>query len=104
MASREFTDDRGVVWQVWAVEPDSLERRTAENPQLAPSVERRTTRKGRVRVTNPLMANGWLAFESHTERRRFAPIPEAWAEMDEGVLRELLTKASTAGNAQRLLD
>jgi hypothetical protein len=104
MASREFSDDRGEVWHVWAVLPESLERRIAEDSHFAPQVERRTKRESRVKVSNPLMAGGWLAFENRTERRRLAPIPEDWSEMDETGLRSLLANAAIAGNTQRLLD
>ncbi|HZI41092.1 MAG TPA: hypothetical protein VFD67_05295 [Gemmatimonadaceae bacterium] len=104
MASREFSDDRGEVWQVWAVLPESLERRIAEDQHLAPPADRRTRRESRVKVSNPLMASGWLAFENRTERRRLAPIPDDWSEMDEPQLRSLLAKAAIAGNTQRLLD
>ena len=104
MASREFTDDRGEVWQVWAIEPESLERRIADDPLLAPPVERRVKPESRVRVTNPVMMNGWLAFENRTERRRLAPIPDGWSDMDETTLRSLLSKAANAASAQRLLE
>jgi len=101
--SRQFTDERGEVWNVWPVHPESLERRIAENPLLTQSAERRTRRESRVRVTNPLMASGWLAFECRTERRRLAPIPESWTEMDEAALRSLLVRAKPSGSSQRLL-
>jgi hypothetical protein len=101
--SRQFTDERGVVWNVWPVHPESLERRIADDPHLSPPIERRERRATRVRVTNPLMANGWLAFESATERRRLGPIPNSWIEMDESGLRSLLARATPAGKSQRLL-
>ena len=104
MSSREFTDDRGEVWQVWAVLPESLERRIADDPNLAPPVERRVKRESRVKVSNPLMAGGWLAFENRTERRRFAPIPADWSAMEETELRSLLSQAASVGSTQRLLD
>jgi len=104
VASREFTDDRGDPWQVWAVEPDSLERRVADDPLLRPAVERRVRMETRVKVTNPLMADGWLTFEGRMERRRLAPIPAGWSEMDENALRELLANAISAASAQRLLE
>lgn len=103
MTSREFTDERGEVWHVWDVDPESLERRIAADPHLIPPTERRTRRESRVRVTNPVMANGWLTFECRTERRRLAPIPEGWPEMDEGALRVLLGRATPASGTQRLL-
>ena len=103
MTSREFVDERGQLWQLWAVHPESLERRLAQDPHLTPPIERRTRRESRVQVTNPLMANGWLTFESRAERRRLAPIPQGWLEMDEEGLRGLLATAKTASNTQRLL-
>jgi hypothetical protein len=104
MPSREFSDERGEVWQVWVVDPESLERRLTDDPHLTPPVERRTKHESRVKVSNSLMANGWLTFESRTERRRVAPIPEGWATMDEEALRALLANATTAGKTQRLLE
>ena len=104
MQWREFTDDRGAVWRVWPVDPDSLERRIGEDPVLSPVVERRSKRESRLRVSNPLMVHGWLAFESHMERRRLAPIPDAWVEMDEAALRGLLAQATPVGTAARILE
>jgi hypothetical protein len=68
MPLREFNDADGVGWRVWATTPTL----------------------GNVR---PQFAGGWLAFESRDERRRLAPVPEAWAEVDDGALRELLAQA-----------
>lgn len=104
MTSREFTDERGEVWQVWAVHPESLERRLEQDPHLTLLSDRRTRRENRIRVKNPLMANGWLAFESRTERRRLAPIPDAWEEGDVEALRALLARAAPTGKSQRLLN
>jgi hypothetical protein len=68
MPIRQFEDADGVGWQVWATTPT----------------------RGNVR---PQFASGWLAFESQDERRRLAPVPESWAEADDGALRELLAQA-----------
>ena len=103
MASREFTDDRGEVWQVWHVDPESLERRITEDPHLTPTGERRSRPESRLKVSNPLMANGWLAFESRMERRRLAPVPDGWAEMDQDALRALLARAAAAAETHRIL-
>ena len=103
MTSRQFTDERGEVWHVWPVHPESLERRIADDPHLSRGVERRAKRESRVRVTNPEMAGGWLAFESRTERRRLGPIPESWVDMDEVALRSLLARATPADSSRRLL-
>jgi hypothetical protein len=57
VAYREFVDDAGVFWRVWDTYPIAA-----------------TT----LRNVSPVYANGWLTFESETERRRLAPIPEHW--------------------------
>ena len=92
MTSREFTDERGESWRVWDVHPDSLERRMANDHHLRPAHERRRT------------PHGWLAFENRYERRRLAPIPEGWQEMDATQLRHLLADARPTGRARRLIE
>jgi hypothetical protein len=39
------------------------------------------------------MENGWLCFQSGTRRRRLAPIPEDWQELDERRLHDLFMRA-----------
>ena len=104
MTSREFTDERGELWRVWDVHPDSLERRMANDHHLRPAHERRRTPQVRVRVSDPVMSHGWLAFENRYERRRLAPIPEGWQEMDATQLRHLLADARPTGRARRLIE
>lgn len=69
MSFREFTDAAGVRWQVWATTP----------------------LRGNVR---PQFAAGRLAFECAAERRRLAPIPPEWTEVDDGALCALLARAA----------
>jgi hypothetical protein len=104
MASREFTDDRGALWRVWDVQPDTLERRTASDPLLGPAIERRRTPQLRVRVSNPDMVRGWLAFESRGERRRLAPIPDHWEVLSVVDLRQLLAQARPTRRVRRLIE
>lgn len=73
---REFTDDDGVAWRVWDV-----------NPSLH---ERMTPRPSRFRIKVP---ESWLCFESARERRRLTPIPERWENTDEGALKRLCARA-----------
>jgi hypothetical protein len=54
MAQREFVDANGVQWLVWSTLPSA-------GSVLAPD-----------------MQQGWLTFESDTERRRLVPIPHDW--------------------------
>ena len=104
MASREFSDARGEPWRVWDVHPESLERRLAEDPILRPAIERRRKLHARLRPSSPRLAEGWLAFESRSERRRLAPIPPGWEELDAEGLRALLARAEPAGKPRRLLE
>src|ERR687896_1998957 len=53
---------------------------------------RRGERGGR-RSVNPELSEGLLTFESATEKRRLAPIPEGWEEMDDEALAQLCDAA-----------
>ena len=64
MAVREFTDTEGVVWRVWDVTPEHMHRVTAAEDFLGD------------------MKDGWLCFESESEKRRLcAPYPKSWIDM-----------------------
>lgn len=66
---REFSDENGVVWRVWQTVPS--------NPKS---------------VTSDLH-DGWLCFDSGSERRRVGPIPRGWEEMTDERLRLVLRMA-----------
>lgn len=72
MAYREFVDSAEVRWRVWATYP--------------------TVGK----VLSKGFENGWLTFESQTECRRFAPVPERWEALTDAKLGLLLKAASPA--------
>ena len=78
MAVRDFTDERGVSWRVWAVTPDQLQPRTAAEDYLGDFGE------------------GWLCFESKHERRRLASFPADWAALPDSALQDLLGQATVA--------
>ena len=60
MASRNFTDPNGMIWQVWNTVPISGA------------------------VINPGFDKGWLTFESDTGAlRRLAPVPAGWQDLTE---------------------
>lgn len=64
MAFREFTDSQGTVWRVWDVTVEQLHPITRGEDFMAD------------------LQDGWLAFESATERRRIAaPYPADWLEL-----------------------
>ena len=76
MSVRDFTDDAGVTWRVWAVDPDAVQPRTRAEDYLGDYL------------------GGWLCFESATERRRLAGYPADWGELDDERLTELLKRAA----------
>jgi DNA mismatch repair protein MutH len=53
---REFVDSAGVAWRVWSTVPARA-------------------------VLGGTLDQGWLTFESSTERRRLAPVPDGWMEV-----------------------
>jgi hypothetical protein len=79
MAVRDFTDDGGVSWRVWAVDPETVEPRPRAEDYLGDYL------------------GGWLCFESATERRRLARYPADWERLDEPALRKLLARAEVVG-------
>ena len=118
MTFRNFTDASGVAWSVWDVRPAGADRRrgkerrsrTVDDPGVDPPVidermgrERRRRRDeeiARVRV-GEILTEGWLAFESTSERRRLAPIPPRWEIASESELADLCARASAARSLRR---
>lgn len=78
---RAFTDSAGVEWRVWDVLP------SAAAPQR--SIETLTGS-----LTQTVFANGWLCFESSTEKRRLAPIPPDWEFQEPQRLEQLRQQAT----------
>ncbi len=79
---RGFTDAGGTEWRVWQVLPALLDaqRDTADSMK-------------RMSLNGTPFANGWLCFESSSEKRRLAPIPEGWEFLDALVLQDLCNRA-----------
>ncbi|HVE79247.1 MAG TPA: hypothetical protein VNA89_10315 [Gemmatimonadaceae bacterium] len=75
MALREIVDDRGVQWKVWDVVPAGMHPATAAELFVGDYQE------------------GWLAFESATERRRLAQFPVDWEAMSRAELLRLSERA-----------
>jgi hypothetical protein len=76
MGLREFVDDRGVAWKVWDVRAETMHPKTAAELFLGDYQE------------------GWLAFESATERRRLAQFPDDWDRAPRERLLALLAAAA----------
>lgn len=104
MAYREFTDADGVRWEAWDVHPTHVERRLAEAAEGAPDRERRVADQGARMQVRPEFAHGWLAFQSRHERRRLAPAPVGWEELDDDALGRLCAQADRIGQPRRLVE
>jgi hypothetical protein len=103
MAYREYTDSEHVFWRVWEVIPQSIERRRLLDRRLiGRPPERRHRRETRLLLSNGA-AQGWLVFESATERRRLRPIPVDWFETSDEALAALGVRATPAGRPSRRL-
>lgn len=65
---RGFKDSTGVEWRVWEVVPSRAAIETSAQTQ------------SRTSLSSTPYANGWLCFESESEKRRLAPIPSGWEQ------------------------
>jgi hypothetical protein len=92
MPHRTFRDSQDRLWDVWSVKPMRIERRIRVG--LPPGEEGRHRNEPRMPV-GVKWVDGWLAFEADDEKRRLAPIPPDWVELDDAGL-EALCKAATA--------
>lgn len=75
MGLREFRDSDGVVWQVWTVTADVLDKRTTAEDYMRE------------------WQDGWLCFEHTGARRRLAQFPADWEAMPDEKLQLLLDQA-----------
>ena len=79
---RGFTDSMGVEWRVWEVFPSRAgTSSTAETFSTA-------------KLKGTVYAEGWLCFESTSQKRRLAPIPAGWEEHEHTALQQLLEQAT----------
>lgn len=76
MAVRDFIDIKGVKWKVWPVTPTAIRPKTAAEDYLGD------------------YGDGWLVFESTSERRRLAQYPANWDTLPDNGLLQLLTNAA----------
>jgi len=91
---RRFTDDEGVLWEVWEAHPRLAERRRLRDRRTmarASSADRRVAPPDTVR---PLAdAAGWLVLRSDHEHRRRTPIRDGWELMPDYELLGLLHRS-----------
>lgn len=99
MAHRRVQDDQGRWWDVWDTRPTIIDRRGGRERRTGSRIKNDRRQKNEARVAvEPEFRDGWLAFQSGTEWRRLAPIPEGWDTLAD---RELLALLSRAGVDER---
>ena len=104
MAHREYADSKGVAWQVWEVIPQSVDRRRLRERRSAPrdANDRRKRHEARLRFSNG-ESDGWLVFESRTQKRRLRPIPVDWHRASDAELESMCARADRASHPTRRL-
>jgi hypothetical protein len=111
MPIRSFRATDGVPWQVWNVLPGrrdaerriGYDRRSPEPVFRYTGPERRVSedRRRPAGFLSPHLATGWLTFECPTEKRRLAPIPQHWEQLDDAELERLCHAALPVAPIQR---
>lgn len=86
MGLRDFVDEQGTSWRVWDVAMERAHRDSPANAYLGQ------------------YQDGWLCFESATERRRLAHFPEDWLALSEAQLARLLDEALLVPRRRTPLD
>lgn len=111
MGYRDFRDSAGTRWQAWDVIPRLVERRQgmrrAAQRGMQVVDERRTGMDRRIMTTRRAslgngFERGWLCFESSSEKRRLAPIPQDWMRCRETQLERYCRQAATVRPAAEL--
>jgi hypothetical protein len=95
MTHRKIKDGVGRAWDVWEVYPSAVEQRMSGEYPAVPNSDSSAPEKREVRIRVPsALQNGWLAFQSGTDRRRLTPIPERWVTLTDEELVRLLASAN----------
>ena len=101
MSLREFVAQDGRSWQVWETHPAATSKEasaTALSRYLSAIDPSGSVQPALVRER---FQSGWLTFTSGAERRRLAPIPSDWQNVDDMVLMRLLTESIEAPSPKR---
>jgi len=98
---RTFKDKDGKIWDVWQVHPSAAERRFSQRrvkdedrsdmTERRSGEDRRESEKPRTEHRAMVAAEftyGWLCFETVGEKRRLAPVPDAWDRADDETIEQ----------------
>jgi hypothetical protein len=104
MAHRVYRDSDGVAWQVWEVIPQSVERRKLRERRIAPrdALDRRKRHEARLRLSDG-ESQGWIVFESSSQKKRLRPIPSDWFKASDTELESMCARAERASRPPRRL-
>jgi len=102
MPHRTFSDADGRRWEVWSVVPGDSEALLTDPKGVA--VVKEDELRERRRSIDERWATGWLAFHGIAERRRLAPIPDSWADLDDAELARLCEQAVVVSPPRRLIE
>ena len=95
MPLREFSENLGRNWNAWDTYPKGGGHIGLGESRFSTFVAEMAKLEGReLRTVRSQYASGWLTFKRGSERRRLAPIPDAWETADEAALRIYLGLAS----------
>lgn len=98
MPHRKIQDEGGRWWDVWDTRPTIIDRRAGRDRRSGSRAAPGRRQKSEPRVAvEPQFRDGWLAFQSGTEWRRLAPIPDAWDTLSDSALLSLLKQAAEGG-------
>ncbi|HET7230022.1 MAG TPA: hypothetical protein VFJ16_08480 [Longimicrobium sp.] len=103
MPLRTFRSSAGVEWRVWNVIPGhrgederrcGYDRRSPDPVILYRGPDRRVASDRRAQAARKIIPDeGWLVFESGSERRRLMPIPPNWEVRSDADLERLCGRA-----------
>jgi len=96
MSLREFVAQDGRSWQVWDTHPAGTSKETSASALSRYLSAIDPSGSVQPALVRERFQSGWLTFTSGAERRRLAPIPSDWQNLDDTVLMRLLTESVEA--------
>ena len=96
MSLREFVAQDGRSWQVWDTHPAGTSKETSASALSRYLSAIDPSGSVQPALVRERFQSGWLTFTCGMERRRLAPIPSDWQNVDDMALMRLLTESTEA--------